>query len=218
MTLQHRLFYSAIDLSYFIAEKDGHPSLYFHDPHSDSWNNYTSRLIPFFTRRLQSLNGPNRLSSDYSGGIFDANACHSTLKMEAEIFPGYHLANDADTEKLMHSLLKSRMAQYSLSRYSTDLRTRSPQKKLLIPSFWRTVARSTCTLRCTCRIMKPMQLHLKNSTDSAWSRALKTLRSCVRRGRATAGRRQRKLIRIRASIPPWPYRNASATMGFRLTS
>jgi hypothetical protein len=106
MTLQHRLFYSAIDLSYFIAEKDGHPSLYFHDPHSDSWNNSTSRLIPFFTRRLQSLNGPSRLSSDYSGGIFDANTCHSTLKMEAEIFPGYHLANDADTEKLMHSLLK----------------------------------------------------------------------------------------------------------------
>jgi hypothetical protein len=66
---QHRLLYSAIDLSYFIAENDGRPSLYFHDPHSYSWNNYTSQLIPFFTRGLQPLNGPNRLDRKYSGGI-----------------------------------------------------------------------------------------------------------------------------------------------------
>jgi hypothetical protein len=104
--LQHQFSYAPIDLSYFIAEMHGLPHLYFHNPHSKVWNNNTSRLIPFFTRCLHSLNGPNRLSNGYSGGRATADACHSSLKMEAEIFPGYHLDNDDDGGMLMHHLLK----------------------------------------------------------------------------------------------------------------
>jgi hypothetical protein len=104
--LQHRVLYAPLDLSYFIAEENGNPKLYFHDPSSQFWNSNTSHLIPFFTRRLQTLNGPNRLSRNYSGGISNPEECFLSPKMETEMFPGYHLKNDADTRSIMHTLLK----------------------------------------------------------------------------------------------------------------
>jgi hypothetical protein len=76
------------------------------------------------------------------------------LKIEAEIFSGYHLPNDTLMETPMHTLLNvengtvfSLVVFHGLADYE------------LILYFWHTDASSTYMLRCTYWITKPMQLH-----------------------------------------------------------